>query len=79
MPFVSIPADTWTAVHTTTEDEAFQNLSGKNMYFTTVATGGLGAAEGITVGPMNIIVIGTGKEVSAYSPGSASRVFYIGV
>lgn len=79
MPYVSIPADAWTAVHTTTEDTAFQNLSGRNLYITTVATGSLAAGEGIAVGPMNIVVIQAGKDVSAYSANGDSRVFYIGV
>lgn len=79
MPYVSIPANTWTSVVTTTEDTAFQNLSGRNLYLTTVDTGGLAAGEGLAVGPMNVVVIQTGKSVSAYSMGTDARVFYIGV
>jgi hypothetical protein len=79
MPFVSVPANTWTSVHTTTEDSAFQNCSGRNIYITTASTGGLPAAEGIAVGPMNIVVIQAGKTVSAYSVGGDARVFHIGV
>jgi hypothetical protein len=79
MPFVNVPANTWTSVHTTTEDTAVQNCSGRNVFITTVATGSLPAAEGIAVGPMNIVVIQAGKTVSAYSLGGDARVFHIGV
>ena len=79
MPYVAIPANTWTEVEVTTEDTAFQNCSGRNVFITTESTGGLGAAEGIAVGPMNIVVIQAGKTVSAYSLGGDSRVFYVGV
>ena len=79
MPYTSVPANTWTSVVTTTEDTAFQNLSGRNIYLTTVATGGLAAGEGLAVGPMNVIVIQSGKSVSAYSVGGDARIFYIGV
>lgn len=79
MPFASIPSNTWTEIETTTEDTAFQNLSGRNIFLTTEATGSLGAAEGIAVGPMNIVVIQAGKTVSGYSVNGDSRVFYVGV
>jgi hypothetical protein len=79
MPFVNVPANTWTEVVTTSEDVAVQNCSGRNVFITTVATGSLPAAEGIAVGPMNIVVIQAGKTVSAYSAGGDSRVFYVGV
>jgi hypothetical protein len=79
MPFVNIPANVWTEIEVTTEDCAFQNLSGRNVFLTTEATGGLGAAEGIAVGPMNIVVIQAGKTVSGYSVNGDARVFYVGV
>ena len=79
MPFVNIPANVWTEVEVATEDCAFQNCSGRNVFITTEAVGGLDPAEGIAVGPMNIVVIQAGKTVSAYSVGGDARVFHIGV
>jgi hypothetical protein len=79
MPFVNIPANVWTEIEVTTEDTAFQNLGGRNVFLTTEATGSLAAAEGIAVGPMNIVVIQAGKTVSGYSVNGDARVFYVGV
>lgn len=79
MPYVNIPANVWTEIHTTTEDTAFQNRGGRNVFITTEATGSLDPAEGIAVGPMNIIVVQSGKTVSGYSVGGDLDVFYVGV
>lgn len=79
MPFVTVPADTWTAVVTTTEDTAIQNRGGRTVYITTLATGGLPISEGIALGPEQAIAIISGKSVSVASPGVAGQVFYVGV
>jgi len=79
MPFVTIPADTWTAVQTTTEDTVFQNRGGRNVYLTTVATGGLAPAEGLVLEPNEAVVVVTGKTVSVSSPAASSQIFYVGI
>ena len=79
MPFVTIPANTWTAVVTTTEDTAIQNRGGRTVYVTTVATGGLGISEGIALGPDQAIAVVSGKSVSVASPSVEGQIFYVGV
>lgn len=79
MPFVSVPPDVWTPIHTTVEDSVFQNRGGQNVFLTTVATGSLAPAEGVAIGPMGAVVIQAGKAVSAYSPNTDCSIFHIGV
>jgi hypothetical protein len=79
MPSLDVPADTWTTITTTTEQTAVQCLSGKNVYVTTEATGGLDAAEGLALGPLFIPVFGSGKTLSVYSKGGNARIMYMGL
>jgi hypothetical protein len=79
MPFVNIPKNQWTSVVTTSEDTAVQNRGGKNMYVTTVSTGGLPLNEGYAIAPGHGLVINPGKTVSVAFIDSDGQAFYVGV
>lgn len=76
MPLVTIPADTWTVVHTTTSDIAIENKGGANIYLNTGTTTGLPVSEGILLEPNFPIKVGPGLTVSVGSPKKAGLVFY---
>jgi hypothetical protein len=79
MAIVSIPADTWTEVVTTTADTAVQNRSGRVMYMTTGDTTSLGLSDGVAVPAGLAIVVGSGVTVSASTIGSDGFAHYMAV
>lgn len=79
MPLVTIPADTWTLVHTTTTDVALENKGGANVYLNTGTTTGLPVSEGIVLEPNNPVKIGHSLDISVASPGRAGLVFYTNI
>lgn len=79
MPLVTIPADTWTVVHTTTTDVALENKGGANVYLNTGTTTGLPVSEGIVLEPNTPVKIGPSLTISVGSPGKAGLVFYTNI
>ena len=76
MPFVSVPANTWTtALTSATVRTAVQNRGPVMAFFTTEATDGNTASDaGIAVPPERPVVYEEGSTVQVYST-IAGRVF----
>lgn len=79
MPFVDIPANTWTTVVTTSGDTVVQNRGGRPLFMTTESTGSLDRDEALEVPVGAGFVFSEGKTVSARSVGVDGVAFYMGV
>lgn len=76
MPLLSVPADTWTTVTTTTSNTTIQNRGARPVYIVTESTAGLANDAGWELEPRDFITIGTGMAVKANA--KTTGVIYYG-
>jgi len=79
MPFVDLPAGTWTTIATLSADSIFQNKGHRNIFITTEDTTGLDLDEGASLGPAEAIQVLSGAVVKGSPAGGPGIVYYTGV
>lgn len=79
MPFVTITAEDWNVILTTTTDTAFQNRDSRPIWVTTEDTTSADLDEGVELQPGDAIIIGAGNDVEASCLEADARLLYLEV
>lgn len=73
MAIVTLTADTWSTVTTTTTATAITNTGGRVIYLAVEDTTELPGDGGVPLNPGDTLVVESGNDVEGYSHGSAGR------